>query len=262
MARVDLAQVLDLGGFDLKRALDLNPAFLEPEYPFEWGGWYALPAGESALVMEDGPDPDLSAVLLPVSEHDALAAAREIAVELFAATAIAAQPGDALEPGARHYRLRLAAKPGFKHFPLRPNAAGHVAFFTQHHPDEFALRVLDPNGQPLQPIYAHAYNPGHTHDDSVSSVGIVEERPVNPFKLNLWLSDLLRDKGADIFRMKGVLHLADNANRFVFQGVHMLFDGQADRPWRADEPRLSQMIFIGRDLDRADLNAGFRACLD
>ena len=66
----------------------------------------------------------------------------------------------------------------------------------------------------------------------MSSVGIVEERPVNPHKLNLWLSDLLRDKGADIFRMKGVLHLADNLNRFVFQGVHMLFDGQADRPWR------------------------------
>ncbi|MDG4552485.1 MAG: GTP-binding protein [Candidatus Contendobacter sp.] len=262
MARVDLGQVLDLGGFDLKRALDINPAFLEPEYPFEWGGWYALPAGESVLVLEDGPDPEMSVVLLPVSEHDALAAAREVAVELFAAAAVAAQPGDALEPGARHYRLRLAAKPGFKHFPLRPNAAGHVALFTQHHPDEFALRVLVPNSQPLQPIYAHAYNPGHIHDDSVSSVGLVEERPVDPFKLNRWLSDLLRDKGADIFRMKGVLHLADSDNRFVFQGVHMLFDGQADRPWHADEPRVSQMIFIGRHLDRADLTTGFRACLD
>ena len=262
MARVDLGQVLDLGGFDLKRALDLNPALLEPEYPFEWGGWYALPAGESVLVLEDGPDPDLSAVLLPVSEHDALVKVRETAAHLFSTTAIPAQPGDALEPGVRHYRLRLAAKPGFKHFPLRSNAAGHVAFFTQHHPDEFALRVLDPNGQPLQPLYAHAYNAGHTHDDSVSSVGIVEERPVDPLKLNRWLSDLLRDKGADIFRMKGVLHLADSANRFVFQGVHMLFDGQADRPWHADEPRVSQMIFIGRHLDRADLTAGFRACLD
>lgn len=261
MARVDLAQVLDLGGFDLQRALDLNPAFLEPEYPFEWGGWYALPVGESVLVLEDGPDPDMSAVLLPVSEHDPLVTARETAVELFSATATAAQPGDALEPSARHYRLRLVAKPGFQHFPIRPNAAGHVALFTQHHPDEFALRVLDPSGQPLQPIYAHAYHAGHAHDDSVSSVGLVDERPVDPFKLNRWLSDLLRDKGADIFRMKGVLHLADNANRFVFQGVHMPFDGQADRPWHADEPRLSQMIFIGRHLDREDLTAGFRACL-
>ncbi|MEH6873464.1 MAG: GTP-binding protein [Candidatus Competibacter sp.] len=262
MAQVDLTQILDLGGFDLKRALDLNPAFLEPEYPFEWGGWYALPTGESVLVLEDGPDPEMSIVLLPVSEHDALATDRERARDLFSANAIAVSPGDVLEPDARHYRLRLAAKPGLKHFPLRPNAAGHVAFFTQHHPDEFALRMLDPNGQPLQPLYSHTYNAGHTHDDSVSSVGIVEERPVNPFKLNLWLSDLLRDKGADIFRMKGVLHLTDNANRFVFQGVHMLFDGQADRPWQADERRLNQMVFIGRHLDRATLTAGFRDCLD
>ena len=262
MAQVDLTQILDLGGFDLKRALDLNPAFLEPEYPFEWGGWYALPTGESVLVLEDGPDPEMGIVLLPVSEHDALATDRERARDLFSADAIAVSPGDVLEPDARYYRLRLAAKPGLKHFPLRPNAAGHVVFFTQHHPDEFALRVLDSNGQPLQPLYSHTYNAGHTHDDSVSSVGFVEERPVNPFKLNLWLSDLLRDKGADIFRMKGVLHLTDNANRFVFQGVHMLFDGQADRPWQADERRLSQMVFIGRHLDRATLSAGFRDCLD
>ncbi len=59
-----------------------------------------------------------------------------------------------------------------------------------------------------------------------------------------------------------MLHLTDNANRFVFQGVHMLFDGQADRPWQADERRLSQMVFIDRHLDRATLSAGFRDCLD
>ena len=92
--------------------------------------------------------------------------------------------------------------------------------------------MLDPNGQPLQPLYSHTYNAGHTHDDSVSSVGIVEERPVNPFKLNLWLSDLLRDKGADIFRMKGVLHLTDNANRFVFQGCTCCSMGRRTDPGR------------------------------
>jgi G3E family GTPase len=125
-----------------------------------------------------------------------------------------------------HYELQLAAD-GAQSFRLRLEAAGRLALFTQHHPDEFALRLLDAQGQTRSPVAEHAYNPGHSHDDTVSSVGIVEERPVNPYKLNLWLSDLLRDKGADIFRMKGVLHLADNLNRFVFQGVHMLFDGQA-----------------------------------
>jgi len=131
-------------------------------------------------------------------------------------------------------------------------------------------RISNPNSQSFQafrslqppPFRFQANNPGHTHDHSVSSVGIIEERPVNPFKLHQWITDLLLDKGADMFRMKGILHLADNTNRFVFQGVHMLFDGQADRPWRADEPRLSQMVFIGRHLDRTALIAGFRSCLD
>jgi len=261
MAQADLRDVLDLGGFDLQRALDINPAFLEPEYPFEWGGWYALPPGEFTLVLEEGPDPAMRLVLLSVSEHDALAVSKETAVQSFSMAAIEAQPGDVLESNAGCYQLRLD-HPGSKRFPLQLQRTAHTALFTEHHPDEFTLQLLDPQGQPVQPLFSRAYNPSHTHDDAVSSVGIIEERPVNIHKLNLWLSELLRNQGADIYRMKGVLHLADNLNRFVFQGVHMLFDGQADRPWRDDEARQSQMIFIGRNLDRVDLTAGFRACLD
>ena len=61
--------------------------------------------------------------------------------------------------------------------------------------------------------------------------------------------------------MKGVLNLNGSSRRFVFQGVHMLFDGQPDRPWGADEKRASQLVFIGRRLDRAELEQGFRSCL-
>lgn len=60
--------------------------------------------------------------------------------------------------------------------------------------------------------------------------------------------------------MKGVLCVQGEPCRFVFQGVHMLFDGRPDRPWRADEPRTSQLVFIGRNLNRETLNAGFRRC--
>ena len=60
--------------------------------------------------------------------------------------------------------------------------------------------------------------------------------------------------------MKGVLSFADSGNRYVFQGVHMLFDGQEDRPWKEGE-RSNSLIFIGRDLDRKTLNEGFRLCL-
>jgi G3E family GTPase len=60
--------------------------------------------------------------------------------------------------------------------------------------------------------------------------------------------------------MKGILSIQGSTDRYVFQGVHMLFDGRTDRPW-GDQPRHNSMIFIGRNLNRAELNEGFRKCL-
>jgi G3E family GTPase len=101
----------------------------------------------------------------------------------------------------------------------------------------------------------------HEHDETVGSVAIVESGEVDGDKLNDWLSDLLQNQGADIFRMKGILTIAGEDFRFVFQGVHMLFDGTADRPWRPGEIRKNELVFIGRNLDEAALKASFRACL-
>ena len=70
-----------------------------------------------------------------------------------------------------------------------------------------------------------------------------------------------KTKGQDIFRMKGVLSFADSGNRYVFQGVHMLFDGQEDRPWKEGE-RINSLIFIGRNLDRKTLNERFSTVLN
>jgi G3E family GTPase len=101
----------------------------------------------------------------------------------------------------------------------------------------------------------------HVHDETVYSVAIVEPGAIAATKLNDWLSDLLRNQGPDIFRMKGILNIATEDCRFVFQGVHMLFDGRPDRPWRPDEVRQNELVFIGRNLDEAQLKEAFRACL-
>jgi G3E family GTPase len=101
----------------------------------------------------------------------------------------------------------------------------------------------------------------HLHDQSITSVGVEADGAVDLEKINDWLGWLLREKGTDIFRMKGIINVAKSDNRFVFQGVHMLFDGQPDRAWKADEIRCNKMIFIGRNLDREELNSKFRACL-
>jgi G3E family GTPase len=101
----------------------------------------------------------------------------------------------------------------------------------------------------------------HQHDESVTSVGIDVEGTVDVEKLNSWLGDLLGNRGVDLFRSKGVLNLEGTDRRYVFQGVHMLHDGELGAPWREGESRRNRMIFIGRNLDRAELETSFRACI-
>ena len=101
----------------------------------------------------------------------------------------------------------------------------------------------------------------HEHDESVYSLALVEEGELDGDKLNEWLGTLLQTKGPDIFRMKGILNIAGEDNRFVFQGVHMIFDGKPDRQWKKGEKRQSELVFIGRNLDEAKLQENFRACM-
>ncbi|WP_414562264.1 MULTISPECIES: CobW family GTP-binding protein [unclassified Anabaena] len=100
----------------------------------------------------------------------------------------------------------------------------------------------------------------HEHDEAVYSVALVEAGELDGQKLNTWLSELLRTQGPDIFRMKGILNIAGEDNRFVFQGVHMILDGRPDRPWKPNETRKNELVFIGRNLDEAQLKQDFRAC--
>ena len=260
---VPLSAVLDVGGFNLGRALDIAPQFLEPEYPFEWGGVYDLAAGSFPLVINEGPDPEMDLALLPVkslAEAD-LAAAREAAVLVFSDWETSLQPGVPVRPGGDRQRLLFPSFPAV--FPVLITQPGLYALFTQHHPDEFTAslqRVAGVSASALAPVWSHVFKPDHEHDDEVTSVGITTPGEVDPTKLNEWIGELLRTKGNDIFRSKGVLAVKGSPNRLVFQGVHMLFDGKFDRPW-GKEPRSNTLIFIGRNLDRAGLNEAFRACL-
>ncbi|BAY86560.1 cobalamin synthesis protein/P47K [Calothrix parasitica NIES-267] len=101
----------------------------------------------------------------------------------------------------------------------------------------------------------------HEHDESVYSIALVEEGELDGDKLDKWLSNLLQTQGPDIFRTKGILSIAGEENRFVFQGVHMLLDGRPDRPWKESETRKNELVFIGRNLDEAKLREEFKACV-
>ncbi|PZV05027.1 MAG: cobalamin biosynthesis protein CobW [Cyanobium sp.] len=101
----------------------------------------------------------------------------------------------------------------------------------------------------------------HEHDDAVGSVAFVEERPMSLDKLGSWLSDLVAERGPDLFRMKGIIQLEGKDERYVFQAVHMLLDGDFDRPWKDGERRCTEFVIIGRDLDTEGLRSGFNACV-
>jgi G3E family GTPase len=101
----------------------------------------------------------------------------------------------------------------------------------------------------------------HVHDESVKSIAFVLPGAMDIGQINSWLSELLKTQGQNIFRMKGILNIQGQTKRFVFQGVHMIFDGKPDRDWRVDEQRKNELVFIGRDLDEAKLRADFTKCL-
>lgn len=100
----------------------------------------------------------------------------------------------------------------------------------------------------------------HEHDDEVTSVSLTSTEPLDGDAFNLWISDLLATQGADILRSKGILSLEGKNQRYVFQAVHMLGNGALTQDWAANEQRLSRLVFIGRNLDRARLEAGFNGC--
>lgn len=101
----------------------------------------------------------------------------------------------------------------------------------------------------------------HEHDETVGSIALVESGEIDGQKLNSWLSKLLQTQGPDIFRMKGILNIQGEDQRYVFQGVHMLFDGRPDRAWKPDETRKNELVFIGRNLNADQLKEDFQACL-
>ena len=101
----------------------------------------------------------------------------------------------------------------------------------------------------------------HEHDQTVASISIVESGSVNSGKLTSWLNQLVQVQGQNIFRMKGILNVDDEDRRFVLQGVHMLLEGRPGKPWKPNENRQNEMVFIGRDLHEVTLKEGFQSCL-
>jgi G3E family GTPase len=115
--------------------------------------------------------------------------------------------------------------------------------------------------------HTHAHDDGHHsgglkhyHDEDVQSVALKTEKPLDPDKFFPWVQDLVAKEGPSILRAKGILAFKDDPDRFVFQGIHMILDGDHQRPWGADEKRVSRIVFIGRHLPEEMIRKGFESC--
>jgi G3E family GTPase len=110
----------------------------------------------------------------------------------------------------------------------------------------------------------HAHSHGglkHYHDEDMQSIALKTDRPLDPDKFFPFIQNLTQAEGPNILRSKGILSLKDDPQRFVFQGVHMMLDGDHQREWRADEKRESRIVFIGRNLPEEKIRKGFESCV-
>ncbi len=260
-AGVSMESVLGIGGFDLARALEYRPEFLQPEYPFEWAGAFELAAGDYLLTLQQGTDPSMRVAVCEVVPADARDAGKA-AERVFALFSVAAShtiaSGSVLEPRLCVQQLDLPSR-GVAEFVLRVACVGTYWLFTQHLPEEFGMKLLDRAGRELPPVEQKAFAPGHSHDARVASFSLETDRPLVPERFQEWLAHTLQTQGAGLYRMKGFLNFAGSQERIVIQGVHMVVDTTALGPW-GKRPQRTQLVFIGRELDREALGRGFAAC--
>ena len=253
-AAVPVEVVLGIGGFDLQRALEQQPRFLQPQYPFEWAAAFELSPGDYALTLRPGPDPAMRIVVCAAAELDPVRAAERV----FTAFSDAPAPtGTLIEPQLRPFRLEIDSD---RAFTVRIATHATYWLFTQHLPEEFAFALRDRGGRELTPSTSRRFDPGHSHDGQVGSFSITAERPVIAARFESWLSQILQTQGPRLYRMKGFVAFEHSPHRIAIQSVHMMVDSRDLGPW-GERRRQTQLVFIGRSLDAAAIREGFAGCL-
>lgn len=152
---------------------------------------------------------------------------------------------DVLERGAFDLDRILEIEPEF----LEDGGHDHDHDHDHHHHDHHGHDHHD-----------HGHSHGglkHYHDEDMQSLSLRTDKPVDPTKFMPWLQDLVAKDGEKILRSKGILSFKGDDDRYVFQGVHMMLEGDHQRKWKKDEARESRLVFIGRELPEQAIRDGF-----
>ena len=262
MADAPISELLDIGGFNLEHALEMNPKFLEPEYPFEWGGIWEIPAGKFTFQLQNGPDPDMTFLISEVdevSEERVLKFAENVFVE-FSNELKSLSHGQTIAESGVCYRLQLEGRDVYE-FSYVSDKPKKIVVFSQHTPEEFQMKLLDDSTIEQGRAAEHYFSAGHEHDDNVTSLSFEFPGWFMEPNISIWFKCFLEKKGIDIYRMKGILAVKGAANSIVFQGVHMLFGTIEGKSWDTDKP-VNRLVFIGRDLDEGYIRNSLQKCLE
>ncbi|WP_407178395.1 CobW family GTP-binding protein [Bradyrhizobium sp. STM 3562] len=107
----------------------------------------------------------------------------------------------------------------------------------------------------------HDHGLKHYHDEEMQSLSLRTDKPLDPTVFMPWLQNLVQLEGQKILRSKGILSFKGDDDRYVFQGVHMMLEGDHQRKWNEGETRESRLVFIGRELPEKAIREGFEACI-
>jgi G3E family GTPase len=124
-------------------------------------------------------------------------------------------------------------------------------------------RILEIEPEFLEAGDGHGHGHGlkHYHDEDMQSLSLRSDKPLDATKFMPWLQNLVASEGQKILRSKGILAFSDDDDRYVFQGVHMMLEGDHQRAWKEGEPRESRLVFIGRELPEQTIRDGFERCI-
>ncbi|QGM45644.1 CobW family GTP-binding protein [Methylocystis heyeri] len=140
---------------------------------------------------------------------------------------------------------------GHRHHHDHDHECGPECGHDHHHHDH------EDHGHEEHSHKEHSHALKAYHDEDIQTVAIEHGGEVDPERFVPWLNELTQRDGPDILRCKGIIAFTNEPRRFVFQGVHMILDGDLQREWRADEKRRSKLVFIGRKLKEAEIREGF-----
>lgn len=255
-ADIPLEQVLDIRAFAMDNILASDPGFLDVSYPFEWSGHYRFTAGDYRLSFENARGHAMQMLILYANDghQSAIRSTTEAARAIFRQGFLRSElnPQNDLSP-----LLMYDIPEGLKqvnatiHLPQ----SGDYLIFLEKHPHHFEVRSGDAS---VPALHTERYGQAHAHE-SVQSVAITFEGTLDGGKVEDWLTHVLETKGDDLYRTKGILSVSHSGQKIIIQAVHRQLNSRFGADWGA-QPRQNVLVFIGRNLDRQELESGLLAC--